>query len=224
LRPEGGGGERRVKMRRVSLGWIIGAFFLWGSLSLSPWAMAGEPLEIIRSSTEQVMQILKDPALKDKPQIRDERLWEVVSARFDFEEMARRSLALHWRERTPEERAEFVDLFSHLLFKAYVGKLEGYTDEKVEYLREEIRGSWAEVSTKLTGKSLDISIDYRMIKKPAGWMIYDVEIEGVSLVNNYRSQFNRIVVSEGYAELVKRMRTKWQDLIRETGIKPKKRT
>jgi phospholipid transport system substrate-binding protein len=211
-------------MRRVSLGWIIGAFFSWGSLSLSPWAMAGEPLEIIRSSTEQVMQILKDPALKDKPQLRDERLWEVVSARFDFEEMARRSLALHWRQRTPEERAEFVDLFSHLLFKAYVGKLEGYTDEKVEYLREEIRDSWAEVSTKLTGKSLDIRIDYRMIKKPAGWMIYDVEIEGVSLVNNYRSQFNRIVVSEGYAELVKRMRTKWQDLIKETEIKTKKRT
>lgn len=211
-------------MRRFCVWWLAVAILFWGGLCTASRVQAGEPLEIIRSSTDRVMQILNDPELKNRLDIRDQRLWEIVSARFDFEEMARRSLATHWRKRTPEERSEFVDLFSHLLYKAYVEKFEGYTDEKVEYVGEEIRGPRALVKTKLLGKGLEIRIDYSMIGKASGWMIYDVAIEGVSLVNNYRSQFNRIVISDGYAELLKRMRTKREDLFKETEIKKKKST
>ncbi len=189
--------------------------FTW-LLSTAIPAEAGEPMDLIRQSTDRVIEILKDPALKEDSELRDQKIWEVVSARFDFEEMARRALAIHWRDRTPQEQKEFVDLFGKLLQRSYSGKLAQYTDEKVEYLGEEIEDSRAEVKTKLVSKSMEIPIDYRMLKKPSGWMVYDVVIEGVSLVNNYRNQFNRIVVSSSYKDLVQRMRTKWEDLIRES--------
>ncbi len=185
-------------------------------LSTSLAALAGEPMDVIRQSTDKVIEILKDPALKDSPEIRESRIWEIVSVRFDFEEMARRALAVHWRDRTVQEQKEFVDLFGKLLQRSYSGKLAQYTDEKVEYLGEEIEGSRAEVRTKLVSKSMEVPIEYRMLKKSNEWRVYDVVIEGVSLVNNYRNQFNRIVVSSGYKELVQRMRNKWEDLIRES--------
>lgn len=187
--------------------WVLGAAFL---------AEAGEPTDVIRRSTDRVIEILRDPTLKEDSELRDQKIWEVVSIRFDFEEMAKRALAVHWRDRTPQEQKEFVDLFGRLLQRSYSGKLAQYTDEKVEYLGEEIEGSRAEVRTKLVSKAMELPIDYRMLKKSSDWRIYDVVIEGVSLVNNYRNQFNRIVVSSGYKELVQRMRSKWEDLIRES--------
>jgi phospholipid transport system substrate-binding protein len=189
--------------------------FMW-LLSRALPAEAGEPMDLIRQSTDRVIEILKDPTLKEDSELRDQKIWEVVSVRFDFEEMARRALAVHWRDRTPREQKEFVDLFGKLLQRSYSGKLAQYTDEKVEYLGEEIEGPRAEVRTKLVSKAMEIPIDYRMLKKSSDWRIYDVVIEGVSLVNNYRNQFNRIVVSSGYKELIQRMRTKWEDLIRES--------
>lgn len=189
------------------LAWLLGTAFP---------ALAGEPMDLIRQSTDQVIEILKDPALKENPELREQKIWQVVSVRFDFEEMAKRALAIHWRDRTAQEQKEFVDLFGKLLQRSYSNKLAQYTDEKVEYLGEEIEGSRAEVRTKLVSKTMEIPIDYRMLRKPSGWRVYDVVIEGVSLVNNYRNQFNRIVVSSGYKELVQKMRTKWEDLIRET--------
>lgn len=177
---------------------------------------AGEPLEAIRDSTEKVIEILKDPALKADPELREKKIWDVVVGRFDFEEMARRALATHWRDRSPQEQKEFVDLFGKLLQRSYSGKLAQYTDEKVEFLGEEIDGPRAEVRTKIISKGTEIPIEYRMMKKGNEWKVYDVIIEGVSLVNNYRNQFNRIVVSSGYKELIQRMRTKWDELLRES--------
>jgi phospholipid transport system substrate-binding protein len=191
------------------------AFVLCFSMFLGQ-ALAGEPLDTIKQSTEQVLEILRDPQLKADPAAMEGKIWEVVSIRFDFEEMARRALAVHWRDRSPQEQREFVDLFGKLLQRSYSGKLAQYTDERVDYLGEEIEGPRAEVRTKLVSKTMEIPIDYRMLKKSTEWRVYDVVIEGVSLVNNYRNQFNRIVVSSGYKELIHRMRTKWEDLIRES--------
>ncbi len=196
----------------VGISW----FGLFWVLSTGCLAVAGEPMDVIKQSTDRVIEILKDPSLKEDSELREQKIWEVVSLRFDFEEMARRALAVHWRDRTAQEQKEFVDLFGKLLQRSYSGKLAQYTDEKVEYLGEEIEGSRAEVRTKLVSKAMEIPIDYRMLKKSSEWRVYDVVIEGVSLVNNYRNQFNRIVVSSGYKELVQRMRNKWEDLIRES--------
>ncbi len=203
-------------------GWAIAmGLFLLGSLLDAPDVLADEPMTLIRNSMDQVIQIMKDPVLKENQELREQKLWETASSRFDFEEMARRSLGLHWRDRTPQEQSEFVELFSHLLHKSYVGKIAQYTDERVQYLGQEVSGARAEVKTALSTKGGEISIEYRLLQKSSNWVIYDVVIEGVSLVNNYRNQFNRIVVSSGYKDLVRRMRTKWDELIKESE-KPKK--
>ncbi|MGQ9653478.1 MAG: MlaC/ttg2D family ABC transporter substrate-binding protein [Thermodesulfobacteriota bacterium] len=193
-----------------------------GAVSLTPWAMAGEPMEVIRTSTNQVLGVLKDPQYIDRPEAREQRIWDIAYPRFDWEEMAQRSLAVHWRERTPGEKKEFVELFSRLLHKSYIGKITQYKDEKIEYVGEEIKGPRAEVKTKILSKGLEIPVEYRLLQRSSGWLIYDVIIEGVSLVNNYRNQFNRIVVSSGYKDLVQRMRNKWDELLKEEADKSKK--
>ncbi len=174
-------------------------------------ADAGEPTEQVRGSVEQVLQILRDPGLKAPARSAERRtkIRHVVRDRFDFTEMARRSLATHWAERTPQEQRDFTALFSDLLERSYISKIEAYTDEKILYVGERVDGDSAEVRTKVEGKkNLNVPIDYRVLRRDGKWWVYDVVIEGVSLVGNYRTQFNKIIRSSSYAELVKRMQTK----------------
>ncbi len=187
---------------------ILLAILLWGE---PPPALAGEPTDQVRSSIEQVLQILHDPALKAPARAEERRakIRQVVQARFDFAEMARRSLATHWAERTPEEQKSFTALFSDLLERSYISKIELYTDQKIAYVGERVDGDFAEVQTKVEGgKNLSFPIDYRLQKRSGKWWVYDVSIEGVSLIGNYRTQFNKILRSSSYAELIKRMQTK----------------
>jgi phospholipid transport system substrate-binding protein len=120
----------------------------------------------------------------------------------------------HWNQRTPAERKQFVDLFASLLENSYAGKIESYNNEKVVYLKENIDGDYAELRSKIiTPKKDEYSLDYRLLKEANGkWMVYDVVIEGVSLVSNYRTQFNRIISEKGYPELVKRLQNKNNEL------------
>ncbi len=174
-------------------------------------AAAGEPTDQARSSIDQVLQILRDPALKGPARAaeREAKIRQVIQSRFDFAEMARRSLATHWAERTPEERRSFTALFGDLLERSYIGKIEAYTDQRILYTGERVDGDYAEVQTKVEGgKNLSFPIDYRLLKRDGQWWVYDVSIEGVSLVANYRTQFNKILQSSSYAELVKRMQAK----------------
>lgn len=173
------------------------------------------PMVMIKSSSDKVLQLLKDPQLGKDPRAMEERLWEVISKRFDFWEMSKRTLALHWRKRTREEREEFVRLFSHLLFKSYIDKMNQYTDERIIYEKEIIRGKRALVKTLVLGKGMEVEIDYKMILRSNEWRIYDVVIEGVSLVSNYRTQFHKIVTSSGYEELLNRLKKKHEELERE---------
>lgn len=180
---------------------------------------AGEPTEQVRQTVEKVREIFKDENLK-KPENRDKRkelLSEVVGNRFDYEEMSKRSLALNWKKRTPEERKEFVSLFSDLLDTTYLKKIERYQnediekheDDKVLYQSERIEGRYASVKTTIvTYKGTEIPVEYRLLNKDGEWKAYDVVIEGVSIVSNYRSQFNKIIRSESYEELVKKLRKK----------------
>ena len=177
----------------------------------APLAIAGEPLNSIREGTDKLLEILKDPKWKPKPKLQEKRkrLRKVADQYFDWEEMAKRSMALHWAERTPEEKSEFISLFSDLLERSYIGKIEGYKDEKILYGAEKIDGDYATVDTKIiTQREVEVPIIYRLRKKATGWFIYDVSIEGVSLVNNYRVQFNKILLSSSYGDLVKRMKAK----------------
>lgn len=189
--------------------------FLLCSLLLMPiMAQAGEPVTLIKQTINEVIDILKDEGLKKPGKGADRRaeLRRVIGERFDYEEMAKRSLALHWKKRTPEERQEFIPLYSDLLERSYINKIESYTDEKILYTDETIDNDYAVVETKIiTKRNVEIPIQYRLLKKNNRWGVYDVVIEGVSLVNNYRNQFNKIIRKDSYEELVKRMKDKLEE-------------
>ena len=190
-------------------------FVLLVSISLfaffPPVTQAGEPTEQVKQTVDAVIKILNNKELK-KPEKQSERrlkIRETVEKRFDFEEMAKRSLALHWKNRTPQEQKEFVSLFSDLIEDTYIRKIERYEDEKVTYTEEKTDGSYATVRTKIiTTKEIEIPVDYKIFKKEQKWEVYDIIIEGVSLVNNYRTQFNQIIRSGSYEELVTRLKKK----------------
>ncbi len=182
---------------------------------------AGEPTDQLRVSIEQVLQVLRDSRLKapGRTAERRSRIRQVIQDRFDFTEMARRTLATHWAARTPQEQRDFIALFSDLLERSYIDKIEAYTDERILYVGERVEENFAEVRTKIEGKkNLDVPIDYRLLRRDGTWWVYDVVIEGVSLVGNYRTQFNKIIRSSSYPELLRRMQTKLEgEAVEELG-------
>ena len=175
-------------------------------------AAAGVPGEQVRQTADKLLAILKDPQLKgeSKKSERRHKLKEVLYERFDFTEMAKRSLGAEWRRRSAEEQKEFAKLFTDLLERAYLDKIESYNGENFQYLRErEDDNNYAQVDTKIVdNKGQEFSINYRLYKMGEDWKVYDVVIEDVSVVNNYRSQFNRLLATSSFEELVNRMRGK----------------
>jgi phospholipid transport system substrate-binding protein len=174
-------------------------------------SFAGEATDQIKQTVDAVVGILNNKDLKkpDKKEIKAKKIREIVNKRFDFEEMAKRSLATHWAKRTPAEKKEFVSLYSDLLENTYIKKVERYEDEKVIYLSEKVDGNYAVIKTNIIyAQELQIPVDYKISKQNGRWGVYDIVIEGVSLVNNYRTQFNQIISSKSYEELIKKLRDK----------------
>ncbi|HEY7319210.1 MAG TPA: ABC transporter substrate-binding protein [Candidatus Binatia bacterium] len=190
----------------VGLGMLL---LLMGSV----WAGAGVPGDQVRQTTDKFLAILKDPQLKGESKKNERRgkLKEVLYQRFDFTEMAKRSLGSEWRRRSPEEQKEFVKLFTDLLERAYLDKIESYNGENIQYLKERADdNNYAQVDTKIIdNKGQEFSVNYRLYNMKGDWKVYDVVIEDVSIVNNYRSQFNRVLATSSYEELVNRMKEKF---------------
>jgi phospholipid transport system substrate-binding protein len=173
--------------------------------------LAGAPTDEIRTAIDQGVQILKSAKLdssKQRAQIIDQ-LRDIVYTRFDFEEMAKRSLGSHWRRLNPQQQKEFVTAFTELLETTYADKIDLYEGQQVEYVGETIDKNYAEVNTRVVGKNRETySVDYRLHQVGGKWKIYDVVAENISLVNNYRSQFNRVVVNSSVEELIRRIKQK----------------
>lgn len=170
----------------------------------------GPATKAVKVTVDQAIAILEDPALK-KPERKEERrrmLIEVIGARFDFEEMAKRTLGRDWKKLKETQRKEFVDLFTRLLVKSYSGRIEGYAGEQVEYLNERTKGNYAEVRTRVISGKVEIPLYYRMINQSGDWRVYDVVADGVSLVRNYRGQFSKILDSESFDVLLEKLREK----------------
>jgi len=196
-------------MRRISLWQTI--VFLLLAFGFSTPALAQAPTEQIKETTDKVISILTDPALREPDRTEERRglLRKAADERFDWEEMSRRALARHWARRTDEEKREFVSLFSDLLERTYMDRIDGYSGEKVLYEGETVDGDYGIVRARIaTETDAQISAEYRVRRKENGWFIYDVSIEGVSLVNNYRTQFNSIILKSSYEKLVKRLKAK----------------
>jgi phospholipid transport system substrate-binding protein len=202
----------RSLRRRVALLLALG-FAL--SLVATGRADAGAPTDQLKAQIDRVLKVLDDPELKKDSRNRERRaaVRKIANDIFDFGETARRSLARHWQGRTPSERDEFVQLFSDLLERSYISKVELYGGEKIQYLGDAVEGDQAKVQTKLLTKGgSEIPIEYRMHRKGDRWLVYDVIIEGVSLVANYRTQFNKIIQTDSYQALIKKMKNKQEEL------------
>lgn len=173
-------------------------------------AYGEEPMTVVRERVEKVISILNNPEYKSKKSLQREKIMEIVRQVFDFRTMSQLSLAKYWRDFTPQQQQEFTDLFSKLLENVYLDRIQGkYQDQKVVYEGQEtIAADRAVVRTRVTGKDMNIPVDYRMLKQGDTWKVYDVVIEGVSLVQNYRSQFREILISETPAQLIERLRKK----------------
>jgi phospholipid transport system substrate-binding protein len=166
------------------------------------------PMEAVRGTVTRVIRILEDPALKDPAKLLPRRrmLEEVIAGRFDYAEMSKRALATYWAPLTGDQRAEFVEVFKNFLSDRYAEKIEGYSGEQVSYLSERIEGTYAEVRTELHSSKVEIPMDYRLFLKEGRWHAYDIIVDGVSLVKNYRSQFQKIIRESSYQELVRKLR------------------
>lgn len=177
-------------------------------------ARAGEPSEELRGAVEEVQRILNDPQLKSqgKKKERLDKLRQVIYPKFDFVEMAKRSLGSHWRGRSPEEQREFVEVFREMLENSYAANIESYEGEKVVIQNEKQDQNFAEVDTKIvTKKGEEFAVNYKMHKADGNWKVYDVVIENISIVNNYRSQFNRVIAKSSFEDLLRNMKEKQFD-------------
>ena len=177
-------------------------------------AVAGAPTDQLRGSIDLVLKIVTDPELKKEARTAERRkkIRQVVNQIFDFAEISQRSLGRHWQARTPAERDQFVQLFGDLLENAYITKIESYSGEKIEYPGDVIDGDLAIVKTRIiTKQETEIPVDYRMFLSNGRWAVYDVNIEGISLIGNYRTQFNAVIQRSGYADLVARLKAKQDD-------------
>jgi phospholipid transport system substrate-binding protein len=189
-------------------------------------AWAGAPTEQLRVQIDRALKVLEDAELKKEDRMVERRtaIRKIANEIFDFTETTRRSLGPHWQSRTPQEREEVTRLFTDLLERSYIGKIEMYAGEKIQYLGDTVEGRQATVRTRLvTKQGTEIPVDYRMHSSGDKWLTYDVSIEGVSLVANYRAQFNKIVQSSGYKVLVQKLAAKEQEgLEADRGLSLKK--
>ncbi len=194
---------------------LIGAFIL-GLSVLGFWSPlaaeveTGSPTEAMKGTIDQALKVLEDESLKapERATERLEILEEIIGKRFDYREMGKRTLGKHWQQFSEADREEFVHLFQRFLSKTYAGNVDGYSGEQVQYLKERRKGDFAEVQTAVTSEKSTASIYYRLLKSSNTWKVYDVVIDGVSLVKNFRSQFGRIIEAESADGLLEKLRTK----------------
>ncbi|HUP34803.1 MAG TPA: ABC transporter substrate-binding protein [Candidatus Limnocylindria bacterium] len=172
-------------------------------------ARAGAPTDQLKASVDQIVRVLEDPGLRVQARARDRRaaIRKEAEVVFDFTETAKRALGRHWQGLSEKDRQEFTRLFTDLIERAYISKIERYSGERITYAGESVDAGLATVRTRfVTKQGTEVPVDYRMHERGDRWLVYDVSVEGVSLVNNYRTQFDKIIQSSSYAELVRRMK------------------
>ncbi len=179
-------------------------------------AGAGAPTEQLREYTDRVLKILENPSLK--PQDRRAAVRQAAAEVFDVAETARRALGRHWQDRSSTEREEFVQLFGDLLERTYIARIDEYGGERIRYVSEQIDGENAIVRARiLTRRGGEVPVESRLLRRGDRWLMYDVLIENVSLVANYRSQFDRIIRTASYDDLVKRLKSRGEFLDEQEG-------
>src|SRR5258706_2395505 len=190
--------------------WYLGILVLAG---LVVWARAparaGAPTDQLKASVEQIVKVLENPGLRSEARSQERRaaIRKEAEGVFDFTETAKRALGRHWQALAEKDRQEWTSLFTELIERAYISKIERYSGERIAYAGEAVDGGLATVRTRfVTKQGTEVPVDYRMQQRGDRWLVYDVSVEGVSLINNYRTQFDKIIQTSSYAELVRKMK------------------
>jgi phospholipid transport system substrate-binding protein len=181
------------------------------TLVFSAPVLGGAPTEQVKETTDKILAILTDPALKAPEMIEEKKrmIRKVVDERFDWAAISRRALGRHWKKMTTDEKKTFIPLFGQMLEQTYLSRVGEYSGEKVSYVDEKVDGTYGVVKVKIKSDTHgEISVKYRVWNKKGQWFIYDISIEGVSLVNNYRSQFNNILMKSTPSDLIKKLEEK----------------
>ena len=183
-------------------------------LAVAAPARAGAPTDQVRQYTDQVLKLLDDPGVQSADKRAAVR--KVAVEIFDVQETAKRALGRHWQARTPAEREEFVQLFADLLERTYINKIDLYRGEKVVYANEAVDGEYATVRVRVLSKQRgEIPVDAKMVRRGDRWLIYDIAVENISLIANYRAQFDRIIRTASYQDLVNRLKVKKEEFLQE---------
>lgn len=195
----------------------IVAVFAIALLGISANSFAEEPQNQLKKTIDTILETLRDSSM-DRPAKRA-KITDVISARFNYEGMSQRTLAVNWKKTNDEQRKRFVDLFSQLLQESYLGRIEAYTDEKVQFASEKIKGNRAIVDTYILTSTVDIPISYKLEQKGNEWLVYDVVIEEVSLVRSYNSTYKDIIMKSGIDGLLDDMEAKLNEMRSKAGEK-----
>ena len=203
--------------------WLAGRICLFAGGAMLAVALAApiaaatppDPMAEVKVTVDKIIAILADPALKSNPVERRAQLRRTVEEHFDFAAMGRSALGVHWRDLSDQQHKDFVELFTRFIEASYIGKVESYSGEPIEYVKESTDGSgYAQVNTNIVlGQGGDAaSLNYRLKVEGEDWKVYDVTVDNISLVANYRNQFNRVINSQGFEALMDDMRAKQQGL------------
>jgi len=172
-----------------------------------------DPMQQVKTTVDQVLQILQDPALKSDPAQRRQKLKDSVAGYFDWTDMAKSALGYHWRDLSEQQRKDFVDLFTRFIQASYLGKIDSYSGQKIEYLKQSTDGQYAQVNTNVVQEGKDpIPINYHLKADDGIWKVYDVTVDNISITANYRNQFNRVINNRGFDALMDDMRAKQESL------------
>ena len=182
---------------------------------IAPSAFGTQPLDTLKEPVDQIIQILNDPQYKDpsKRDVQHDNIWKIVRTIFDFKAISRLTVGRYWKKFVPSEKEAFTDVFSQFLGNTYISKIQGeYQNEEIVFLGQKmISESKALVKTKIIRAGVETPINYRMYRRKDNWKIYDVKIEGVSLVKNYRNQFRKILLKELPTQLIERVQEKLEN-------------
>ncbi len=214
------GSERGRAAKRVS---AAGRFHLLAgvvlvaaalAIPLRPAAAAPDPMAIVKATVNKFVGILSDAALKSNPGDRRQRLKDAAAERFDFAKMGRSALGVHWRDLSDQQRKDFVDLFTRFVEAAYISRLESYSGQQIDFVKEAYDDSdYVQVNTNVIQPGADpIGLNYRLKKEGDDWRVYDVTVNNISIVANYRNQFNRTINDRGFDALMSDMRAKQEGL------------
>ena len=200
----------KIKLRNPWL--VIGISFAL-ILGAGKAVQASSITDGLKATIDQVISVVTDPQYQNDRQTRRAKMKSLIFPKFNFLEMGKRSLgSKRWKERSPEERKIFIDLFGKLLENSYANKLESYHDEKINYVDEIVKGKYAMVKTEVIRKNGTVNVDYKLIRGGGEWRVYDIVVEGVSMIKNYRSQFARIIHKDSFDTLMEKLNAKVDQL------------